>query len=272
MYVHLRPSVMSTKEGVTTLDGWLVRNEGWAKTRVYKARKKINKQTLNKQTNQQSRINRKPSKHKNKNKTKNYQQLNMSGENMDEQDGEAFGDTMRKKSPDTIRVISQNINSIPENPFHFKSRQIVNQVGSHDADAWLFQETGLNWKKIDEASQWTERTRTTGLRLNSNFQFNSTEMDRSEALQAGGVAVITTCSTLTPRCSSSGGDPSGLGRWAWTRIEGSDNRHTHMISVYRPCEPTGPGPGTVYEQHRRFYLKPFTMKFYFFKWKETLSS
>ena len=27
-----------------------------------------------------------------------------------------------------------------------------------------------------------------------------------------------------------------------------------MVSVYRPCEPSGrPGPGTVFEQHRRFF-------------------
>ena len=91
------------------------------------------------------------------------------------------------------------------------------------------------------------------VRLNSNLQSNDIELDISEALQAGGVAVIAT-STLTPRCSSRGGDHTGLGRWAWTRLEGSDNIHTRMVSVYRPCEPSGrPGPGTVFEQHRRFF-------------------
>jgi hypothetical protein len=77
-------------------------------------------------------------------------------------------------------------------------------------------------------------------------------MERTDVIQAGGVAVITT-SKLTPRCSDGGGDPSGLGRWAWTRIEGSGNRNIRLILVYRPCHPTGNGPGTVHAQHHRFF-------------------
>jgi hypothetical protein len=124
----------------------------------------------------------------------------------------------------------------------------VDQVCGKDSDAWLLQEIGLCWPKVDETGRWAE----SGVRSNSNLQYNSTELDKSKAIQAGGVAVITT-NDLMPRSVSRGGDPTGLGRWAWTRIEGSDNTHTRLVSVYRPCEPSSPGPGTVYEQHRRFY-------------------
>jgi hypothetical protein len=96
------------------------------------------------------------------------------------------------------------------------------------------------------------KERTQHARLNSNFQYNTAELERTEILQAGGVAVITTKS-LTPRCASRGGDPTGLGRWAWTCIEGTDGFHTRLVSVYRPCKPSTKGAGTVYEQHRRFF-------------------
>jgi hypothetical protein len=146
----------------------------------------------------------------------------------------------------------QNINGIPEQPTTSKSRQIADQISNSGADAWMIQETGLCWAKVDDLGQWQERTRTHGTRLNSNFQYNKTEIERTEVLQAGGIAVITT-TALTPRCCSQGGDPTGLGRWAWTRLEGSNGFHTRIVSVYRPCVPSGQGSGTVFEQHRRFF-------------------
>jgi hypothetical protein len=242
---------MSPKLGAATLDGWLVRNKGWAKTRVYKARKKNIKQTIKNKTKQSSQTHQTSYKYKSqrgkKTKEKIFQQLDLDGNNIDDQDGEAFADLMKEKAPKTRGIKSQNINGVPEHPFHFKSRP-----SDPDTDGWLLQETGLCWIKVGETGQWKERTRKSGIQLNSNFKFNSTELERSEALQAGGVAVITT-NSLTPRCESSGGDDTGLGRWAWTRIEGADNIHTRLVSVYHPCEPTSPGPGTVYEQHRRFF-------------------
>jgi hypothetical protein len=88
--------------------------------------------------------------------------------------------------------------------------------------------------------------------MHSNFGFNKTELDRSEALQAGGTGIITN-NSLTPRCTSHGADPTGLGRWVWTRLEGSDGFHTRLVLVYRPCTPTGQGTGTVWEQHCHFF-------------------
>jgi hypothetical protein len=177
----------------TTIDRWLVQEQGWAKTHVYKARKKSRKQQLkNKPTH------KKRTQQEQKKKAKIFQQLNMDGENIDAQDGEAFGDVIKMlKPPETTRVISQNVNGVPEYPIHSKSRKIVDQVCGKDSDAWLLQELGLCWPKVDKTGQWAERTRKSGVRSNANLQFYSTELDKSEAIQAGGVAVITT-NDLTP--------------------------------------------------------------------------
>ena len=94
---------------------------------------------------------------------------------------------MTKKGPDTIRIISQNINAMPEDSRQVKSKQIVYQVcNGLEADAWMLQELGLCWPKVHESSQWAERVRSQNVRLNSNLQYNKTEMDRSESKQAMG--------------------------------------------------------------------------------------
>ena len=146
--------------------------------------------------------------------------------------------------------MSQNIGCLPTNPPHYKSKEIINQVCTSDTDAWLIQEVGLCWTKMEDSAQWSERTQRTGNRLHSNFAYNKTELRRSKVMQAGGVAVITT-SVLIPRCTARGYDPLGLGRWAWTRLAGVNGFHTRLVSVYRPCKPSSQGTGTVYEQHRR---------------------
>ena len=56
--------------------------------------------------------------------------------------------------------------------------------------------------------------------------------------------------TMSPRVIGKGKDPTGLGRWTWTRLRGKDRAVT-MISAYRSCKPSTVGIQTVYEQHAR---------------------
>jgi hypothetical protein len=201
---------------------WLAQGSGWGQTHSFKSRKKETENNIRNKEARQRKQQSQQQQQQQQQQQRTFHQLDLSGENIDLQDGEAFGDTMTKKGPGILRFISQNWNGIPESSYNDKSSQIVNQICSRDADGWMGQETGLCWYKVEEKNQWRERTRQKGIRLNSNFQFNTTELERTEAIQAGGVAVIIT-NDLTPRCCERGGDPTGLGRWAWTRIEGTDN-------------------------------------------------
>jgi hypothetical protein len=126
-----------------------------------------------------------------------YQQLDLQGKNIDEVDGKAFRDSCGKKTPDTVQVTSQNINGIPEQQTHYKSRQITSIITQGSSDAWLIQESGLCSPKADETNQWSKQTKKKGAYLNSNFGFNRTELERSEALQTGGAGIVTT-NKLTP--------------------------------------------------------------------------
>jgi hypothetical protein len=53
------------------------------------------------------------------------------------------------------------------------------------------------------------------------------------------------------RIVGKGRDPSGLGRWVWTRYRGRDQITIRIFMAYRPNPPTE-GPCTVYAQHRHF--------------------
>jgi hypothetical protein len=89
-------------------------------------------------------------------------------------------------------VISQNINGLPEQQTNYKSCQITSIISQRDREAWLIQEPGLCWPKLEETNQWLERVKQRGSCLYLNFGFNKTKFDRSKALQAGGTAIITT--------------------------------------------------------------------------------
>ena len=182
-------------------------------------------------------------------KDKELQQLTLHGHNLDLHDGEEYGDKITPKSPGIFRVFQQNIKLVPENPQATKNKQISNFISNGDADVYLLQEIGLCWQKLPIESQWSERLRSEHS-LHSNLDYNSTEVPITENVQYGGVAVITK-DEATHRHHDSGKDPSGLGRWAWTRIQGQENYRTRFVSVYRPCP--SDGTSSVYAQHQRYF-------------------
>jgi hypothetical protein len=57
--------------------------------------------------------------------------------------------------------------------------------------------------------------------------------------------------SLQSRCSAKGQDPTGLGRWVWTRIQGTTDYNTSIFSAYRPCLSSSTGVHTVSAQHDR---------------------
>jgi hypothetical protein len=99
---------MSDNSGATIMGRWLVQEEAWAKTRAYKARKKNNNSNQNNQSNlnhpnqNNQNIQNQQQQPEAGSHTRALQQLNLKGDNIDEQDGEDFADTMTTKGPDTV--------------------------------------------------------------------------------------------------------------------------------------------------------------------------
>ena len=206
---------------------------------------------------------RKRTKRKSKGKNRNtrykstQQQTTLRGVNLDLLDNEHFGDILLPKLPGILRIFLLNLNCLPLRPTREQNRELSQFICNCDADILLFQELGLFWPKLPPEDQWSERLHTRA-NINSNLAYNTTEPDRTEAVQYGGTAVITK-NEATHRFLDSGNDPSGLGHWAWTQIQGQENFRTRFVSVYRPCSSTNDKTSTVYQQHMRAFSddRPF---------------
>jgi hypothetical protein len=105
---------------------------------------------------------------------------------------------------------------------------------------------GVNWSKLKGRDKWHERI--AGRRVHSNLAHNVRELADTDRLQAGGTGL-----SIGPehqgRCRTHGHDPTGLGRWAWTRIQGTSDYNTSLFSAYIPCASSNPSVNTVYVQH-----------------------
>ena len=54
----------------------------------------------------------------------------------------------------------------------------------------------------------------------------------------------------------SGKDPTGLGRWTWTRHQGKGNIYLKVYTAYRTCSPTSTlGSSTIHRQQQRYLDK-----------------
>ena len=162
-------------------------------------------------------------------------------------DAEAFGDTMKKKPPHTMRCGLQNLHLLSEHAKTYKSRQLVQHIRDGEYDVFLMNEIGLYWDMLAAADQWSERIRelpdSTAI-----FANNTTEPLRSEKLQYGGVGIVATGEAKN-RITDRGKDPSGLGRWVWIRLTGKEGHNVRILTLYRPCE-SGGATG-VFQQHAR---------------------
>jgi hypothetical protein len=174
-------------------------------------------------------------------------QTNLTGKLIKRNDLEAFGDNLLRKPAHTFRIMLQNINNMSSSAHHYASRQIVDCITKHKLDAYLMTEVGLCWPKLSEYDQWSERTLRKVQHHKSIFGFNTTQLEHSKRLQPGGVGICATDEAVH-RVISSGQDPSGLGRWAWIRMQGKAGRTIWIATAYRPCHGTG-GAETVWEQH-----------------------
>ncbi len=181
----------------------------------------------------------------------------MNRTNLEFEDAESFGDLQQAKRDNILRVGFQNIHNLPADCRTSKSRQLVDYVVQKDYDCFMMAEIGLNWTKISSNDRWFERISGKFRTSRSVFAHNATELHHSKVLQPGGVGLIST-DDVTHRITATGKDPTGLGRWCWTRFQGKNGVKVRMVSVYRPCE--SPGATTTYQQQLR-QLRHHTVEF-----------
>ncbi len=215
----------------------------WGKPLTRKESKKAKKKRLRGVSG-----NKKRNKKKNNNNNKEYDQLSMHGCNITKTDAEACGHKMTTKRENTVRIGLQNMQLLPENAKHYKSRQSVDHIKQGECDVWLMSEIGLCWPKLDACDQWFERVLGKLHDSYALFAHNNQEPELTDKIQYGGVGLIAS-SELKHRIIDNGKDPTGLGRWVWIRIQGKEGHTTRIVSAYRPCQ--SDGAGSVFRQHQR---------------------
>jgi hypothetical protein len=126
---------------------------------------------------------------------------------------------MKSKLPNTIHIGLHNIQPLPENSRHYKSRQLIHHIIQAELDLLMMNEVGLNWKAVPSDNQWVERT--TGRLHDSKavFAHNTTKPALTDTIQYGGVGIVVT-KELANCLVSTAKDPTNLGRWAWIRKQG----------------------------------------------------
>ena len=134
-------------------------------------------------------------------------------------DDERVGGNFDKKREGTIRVIAQNVGRIPTRANTTKSHKLMKFMVESNADVFRFSEVGLNWTQVGPADRWEQRTIGKFRTISSNLGWNEHEKASKSAVQFGGVALVVV-DDVAHRIQGKGKDPSGLGWWVWTRVEG----------------------------------------------------
>jgi hypothetical protein len=164
---------------------------------------------------------------------------------IDRESNEHFGDQISQINQDqTIRLPMTT-----DNP---KNKIIYNTITNKQINIIGLAETNRCWHKLKEKDRWKNRTRGWWESSHCVFGYNMKDGDIASAFQPGGTTLIS-INNSSHRVISSGRDSSGLGRWTWTLYRGKHNVTLRIITAYRPCKPSTPGPNTTYSQHQQYH-------------------
>jgi len=145
----------------------------------------------------------------------------------------------------------QNINRFPMFTNDSKNDSIREFINGTQADIVGMVEMGICWHQLPMKDRLWERTRGWFESLKVTAAYNRHDK-HTPTVQWGGTS-LWSLNNAAHRVFDSGDDPSGLGRWSWTRYQGRSNITLRVISAYHPCASTG--PLTVYSQHQNYFDK-----------------
>jgi hypothetical protein len=165
---------------------------------------------------------------------------------------EYVGDSIMRIDTDKIlRIGFININGLPQTKEDPKNKMIFNSIKNKQFGIVGMAELNKCWYLVNEEDKWKERTRGWWEAAHHNLSYNRRDGELATTFQPGGTAVLSV-DTSSHRIIQSGQDPKGLGRWAWTLFRGKHDITLRVISMYRPCKPSSPGPNTAFSQQQRF--------------------
>jgi len=156
------------------------------------------------------------------------------------------GDTNWEKQLDTIQLVLQNVNGIPNNmKGDIKLDFLHSFMLKNNIDILALMELNMAWDQMEykdclpaktcswwEVSQWSF--------------FHNKQDTYGDDFQPSGTAILT-MNKLSHKMTKLGDDTSGLGRWCWRWLHGKENHFLCIVSLYCPCKVDG--HLTMYQQH-----------------------
>ena len=164
---------------------------------------------------------------------------------------EIFGDKMKEKNNNELRLIHTNINGIPVSNEDEKNNLIYQAIAKTQADIVGLTEINRYWPKMKDKDRWRQRTFGWWETSKATIGYN-TKDSVSTSFQPGGTMLLSIDKPVH-RIIETGRDETGLGRWVWQRMKGKREIMLRIISAYRPCIPSTAGPSTTYSQHQRLF-------------------
>ena len=118
-------------------------------------------------------------------------------------------------SESTIQCGFLNVNGLRKDKWKEKNNSILKFLFTKNFDITGLVETNLHWPSLPPHDSWAERVQGQWESLHSSMSY-STNDPISSAWQPRGCLQLST-DQMAHRVISSGRDPTGLGRWCWTR-------------------------------------------------------
>ena len=131
-----------------------------------------------------------------------------------------------------------------------KNKLLEQFLKKYHFDIMGFQEINLNWSALPTKDQWEERVLGWWESNHVSVKAFNTQEEVQTATQPGGCMVVS-ANKAKQHFIECGIDPTGLGRWTWTRYRGRYDVTLRVVSAYR-CNTTA-GPSTVFSQQRRYF-------------------
>jgi hypothetical protein len=126
-----------------------------------------------------------------------------------------WGDQFQPKEEHHLRIIFQNINHFPMFKNDSKNDSIREFINGTQADIVGMVEMGICWNRLPMKDRLWERTRGWFESLKVTAAYNRHDKQPPTA-QWGGTS-LWSINNAAHCAIDSGADPSGLGRWSWTR-------------------------------------------------------
>jgi hypothetical protein len=155
---------------------------------------------------------------------------------------EAWGNRMDKKRPHTLRLALANVDSLPMHKNDEKNDSIARFCVDKELDFIGMTEPNKCWYLLPTDDHIHERFYGYWENMHASIAYNKNN-PHAAPHQVGG-AVGLSFNQAAHRIDLVGGgrgqDPTGLGRWTWTRFRGRDNVCLRVAVVYAPCKSSGP--------------------------------